>query len=490
MDAAIKTFFRSVEQTVGTCDMFRPGDAVLVGVSGGPDSVALLHVLRHLAERFNLHLGMAHLNHCLRPKDAGRDEAFVSALAHELSLPCHIERCNVNEYRHHHKLSLEEAGREVRYAFLERIAKCHRYSKIALGHHADDNAELILMCLLRGSGPLGLSGMRPVRAGRIVRPLLRVTRSDILRFLAFKKATYVCDDSNNDPCFTRNRIRSHLIPEIRKHYNPGIVDALNRLGMISEAEEAWIAQIISPVFDSMVRFNGDQLLVSVEPLKAHHLAVQRRLLRRAVETLKGDLRRISLAHIDAVIDELNKGKSGNWLTLPDGIRICFTSRQLRMMKTAKGQRAVGSNLKPEAAGPFEYRVKREKIDSTPFDCDIFEIGMTLRFFQSGPVSMAAVREAGHECAFFDMKKLQFPLTLRNFRPGDRFVPLGMKGHQKVKDFFINRKVPQGHRIRCPLLLSGDRIIWVAGHQIDDAVKVESLTRDVLNVELLTANSRK
>ncbi len=490
--AAIKTFLQTIASTAKTCDMFQSGDAVLIGVSGGPDSVALLYALQHLSDRFGLRLGIAHLNHCLRRAHSDRDEDFVAALAQKLNLPCFIERCDVNACRRQLKMSLEEAARVARFAFLEKIAARNHYDKIALGHHADDNAELILMCLLRGSGPLGLSGMRPVREGKIVRPLLRTSRSDILHFLKREKAAYVLDESNDDPSFTRNRIRGQLMPELKQNYNPRIVDALNRLGMIAEAEEAWIGEMITPLFEKGVLFHsGEKLILSLPQLKKQPLAVQRRLLRKALKVLKGDLRRITLDHIDAVIGGFGDASEGKRLTLPQGVRVCFEPERLCFIKEPE---EVGRRRKVRSShlltGAFEYRIDREQFDPILFDCYLHEIGMKVRFLKSKPISMDMMREAGQEHAFFDMNKIEFPLILRNFRPGDRFTPLGMTGHQKVKRFFINCKVPRNQRMQCPLLLSRNKIIWIAGYQIDDAVKVTSSTRDVLEVELLVAEDGK
>jgi tRNA(Ile)-lysidine synthase len=460
----------------------------LIGVSGGPDSVALLYGLRGLADRFGLRLGVAHLNHCLRQTDYDRDEAFVAVLSQTLGLPCFIERADVDRYRREHRLSLEEAAREVRYDFLNRMAARHRYGKIALGHHADDNAELILMCLLRGSGPLGLSGMQAIRDGKFVRPLLRMSRCDILQFLREQKIHYMIDESNHDLRFTRNRIRHHLLPELKQHYNPRVVESLNRLGKIFDAEEAWMDEMTETVFEKLLRLHtGEKLVLSLSHLKQQPVALQRRLLRKALERLKGDLRRITLEHVDTIIAQFACISDGKCLSLPQGLQIHFEQGYLCFTINTQAERS-GVVSEPDVS--FVYRIEKEQIGKMPFECGLHEIGMKIRFFTIRPLSTLIMREAGQRRAFFDMEKVKFPLILRNRRPGDRFTPLGMTGHQKVKDFFINRKVPGNQRKHCPLLLSREHIIWVAGYQIDDAVKVTSSTRNVLNAELLVANNAK
>ena len=195
--------------------MVQNGDAVLVAVSGGADSVALVYILLELAPQYSFRMAIAHLNHCLREKESDRDEAFVASLAKKLELPFYIGREDVLRYQKRHRLSLEDAARQVRYRFYDSIAAKYGYGKIALGHHADDNAELVLMNLLRGSGPLGLSGIPPVRDNRIVRPLINLRRSEIMDYAAVKKLDYVTDSSNWNLKFHRNKIRARLIPQLK-----------------------------------------------------------------------------------------------------------------------------------------------------------------------------------------------------------------------------------------------------------------------------------
>jgi tRNA(Ile)-lysidine synthase len=216
----VKRILRAVDRTLRTHCMLQNADAVLVAVSGGADSVALLHILLELAPKYSLRMAIAHLNHGLRQKESDRDEAFVASLAKQLELPFYVGREDVRGYRQRHRLSIEDAARQVRYRFYNSVAVNYGYGKIALGHHGDDNAELILMNLLRGSGPLGLSGISPVRDGKIVRPLINLRRSEIMDYVAAKNLDYVTDSSNWDLKFRRNKIRTRLIPQLKSGYNP------------------------------------------------------------------------------------------------------------------------------------------------------------------------------------------------------------------------------------------------------------------------------
>ena len=227
---------RLVDEALTKFGLIAEGDSVLVGVSGGPDSVALLHLLRDRAPARRLHLGIAHLNHQLR-EGAGRDEEFVRQLAAALGLPFHGHRAEVRAWQVRHRLSLEEAARQVRYAFFEEVCAANGYAKIALGHHADDNAETLLLHLLRGSGRLGLSGIPAIRAGGTIRPLIFATRSDIADYLRTRKIPYVSDPTNTDITFFRNRIRHRLIPDLERDYHLGMRSILSRTALILRAEE-------------------------------------------------------------------------------------------------------------------------------------------------------------------------------------------------------------------------------------------------------------
>lgn len=474
-------FIHSVEQTVKAFEMFKPKDSVLVGVSGGPDSVALLYVLLALASTFSLRIGVAHLNHCLRQDDSDKDAEFVASLARKLNLPCYITKKDVRRYQQKNKLSLEEAARSVRYAFLNNVAERNRFNKIALGHHSDDNAELVLMYIFRGSGPLGISGIPPKRDEKIVRPLIRSTRSEVIEFLSENRLRYVSDSSNTDRKYLRNKIRHELIPSLKASYNPRITETLNRLASIIRREDEWIEDIITPIFEkSALAVEGDKIVLSVQRLDGIHIAAKRRVIRKAIKRIKGDLRRITLTHIDSTISLLEKGPAYACLDLPDRIRIRKKRNILILSREKSALRSLDVKSIDGETLFFEYKI------SKPGALFIKEINTQLKLSETGIENLHDVHGTGHQIAFFDMDNLAFPLVVRNFRPGDRFTPLGMTGTQKVKKYFINNKVPRTERERCPLLLSQGKIIWVVGYRIDDFVKIKSSTKNVLKAELFLA----
>ena len=460
--------------------MLQSGDSVLVGVSGGPDSVALLHVLHRLAQPFSLTLGVAHLNHCLRKKDSDRDAEFVGSLAGRFNLPFFLEKKDVRKYQLRHKLSLEEAARKLRYNFFHHTAKENRFNKIALGHHRDDNAELILMYLIRGSGRLGLTGIPSVRNNIIIRPLIHVSRNEIIDFLTTEGFEFVTDLSNQDRRFFRNKIRHQLIPLLENSYNPEIKRTITRLAAILRTEDEWIETLLESSYkESLSVIQENKVVLSIPRVKDIHLAAIRRIIRKAIAHVKSDLKRITFKHVDAVTTLIRTGPSYGNLDLPNGIKVKREGDQL-IFSTEKNDHQTESSDNRTSSFDYEYIIQKPDI------LLIKEIGRYIKFSVIDIKEQPDFIRSGQSVAFFDIEKLSFPMILRNFKPGDRFSPLGMSGSQKVKNYFINNKISRSERSICPLLISDGRIIWIVGHRIDDSVKVVPSTKKLLKAELLLA----
>ena len=463
-------FLSAVEEAARHYQMISRGDGILVGVSGGPDSVALLHSLVALAPKWSLRLIVAHLNHQLRGPTADKEAAFVNNIATDLRIPCEVASRDVAAYGTRHRLSLQEAARAVRYAFYDEVAAKYSAEKIALGHHADDNAESILIHLLRGTGPLGLAGMPPVRDGRIIRPLIDLTRKEILAFLERRGLQYVQDPSNLNTDYLRNRIRHQLLPLLKTEYNPNTVDALNRLGSIlRDEEDFWDLTVRELVQDPSWEHGSQGISVPIGRLSALHPALLRRVLRHAILSVKGDLKRLGHVHVQAVIQLIVGSSPSGRLDLPGGITVWRDRETLRFLSEP-----------PHKIAEFAYDILGIQTTRIP------EIGQALKLHTCNRSDVLDPRSYPLTTALFDMETIIFPLTVRNFNDGDRFTPLGMNGSQKVKTFFINQKVARSERLRCPILLSGGHIIWVGGYRIDDSVKITNKTKKILKAELLPA----
>lgn len=475
----------AVADTIRSRQMFHQGDAVLVGVSGGADSVALLHILLQLSATLHLSLGIAHLNHGLRGDASDRDAVFVMSLAKEFDLPCYTATKDVDALRRNLGSGIEAAGRHARYQFYEQTAERHGFDKIALGHHADDSAELVMMNLLRGSGPGGIAGVPPARKARIVRPLIDVRRRDISSYICANHLPFVSDASNQDTRFLRNRVRHELIPQLSDVYNPRLTEALVRTASISRAEEEWLGKIAADMLAAATLRTGKQhMLLSMAYLTGLHVAAFRRVIRGALECINGNLNGITYLHVDAIMDLVFKGRDQGERHLPHRLRVSRRGPTLLISKEKQPLREISHDHLPQKGCPYRYNIPYPEVQS--LSLLIAETAQRLLFSVIKREDLSRLTMGGQERAFFDMEKLDFPLVLRNHQNGDRFTPLGMKGSQKVQKYFIDAKIARVDRKICPILLSREQIIWVVGHRMDERFKIEPATRYILKMELSLA----
>ncbi len=339
---------KKILQTLETYQMLKPGDAVLAAVSGGPDSVALFRFLLDLTTHghYQFKLGVAHLNHLIRGSDALEDEAFVRKLAQDADVPFYCEKKDVKTHAKESRQSVEQAGRELRYAFLDSLCSTHGYTKIALGHTRDDNAELVLMNLLRGAAAKGLSGIPPIRGNRYIRPLIQVSKKEILSLLDKNQLPYRIDASNTDPAFLRNRIRHRLIPLLESEYNPEVVDALDRSSRILKQEDDFLEIRMSEALTTcLIRQDDDRIVLSKERLAGLHPALLNRVLRASIKTLKKNLDRISLAHMHNMVTFCFSRTDGKSLDLPGRIRIYKTRKTIEIKMEKQNLRRLGKAQK-------------------------------------------------------------------------------------------------------------------------------------------------
>ncbi len=348
-NALPRSFIQDADATIHEFHMLDQKDKVLIAVSGGPDSVALGLAMLGVRQTYDITIGIAHLNHMLRGEASNKDEAFVKTFAHKLNLPFYSEHHDVQAYAKKYRLSIETAGREVRYAFFDRLSNLHGYKKIATGHTADDNIELVLMNLLRGAGSKGLSGIPPVRGDRVIRPLIKTSKKQIIDFLAQQNQAYQVDESNTDPAYLRNRIRNKLIPHLQSDYNPEITDALGRMSHIMRQEEDLMDAETKKQFNRCrtepESDSNSSIIFSKARLSTLHPAILNRVIRMALKHLKKDLNRISYTHIKDIIDLCFHHPSGKSLDMPGQIRIYKTKAHLLIKKETSPLRNIGRKEK-------------------------------------------------------------------------------------------------------------------------------------------------
>ena len=466
-----------VRKTMVRHAMVERGGRLLVAVSGGPDSVALLHLLAMMASEYELSLVVAHLNHGLRGKEADREESFVRRMSQEMGLKCVSRKVDIITLKEPGK-SMEELCRDQRYTFLQEAATAVQATKIALGHHLDDQAETVLMHLLRGSGAEGLHGMLPQREGMIIRPLLEVTRKEILSFLTETGLTSMDDSSNAHDCHLRNRIRHHLLPLLQDGYNPQIAANLSRTAEIMRLDDDYLAAEVEIWLkeQGIVCGTEGQSLALPEFLKLHE-AIQQRIIRTLLSGILPFGKGISYRHVKAVL-ALAKGCHGSAdLDLPGGVllrreyeRLVFARRSCRGHAGVTGRSRVLPHYCYALAVPGVFHIP--------------EAGATISLQWADRPSSFLPDTLGVGVALLDYDALRPPLVIRNVLPGDRMQPLGMAGTKKLKSIFIDDKIPWARRRHLPLLADRESIIWLASGRISERARVTEKTRLVLNAEIV------
>ena len=456
-----------VENTILKYHMLAKGDQVVIGVSGGPDSIALLHLLCQLKQAWQLDLVVAHFDHLLRSESSGEAE-FVRGFAGELGLEFFTERGYVREYAQKNGLSIQVAARELRYDFLERVADKTRSQKIAIAHHLDDQGETIVMNFLRGPSPRGLAGIPPVR-GKIIRPLIDVTRGEIEEYIKNNQLATVEDHSNYDKKYFRNRVRLEIIPGL-KEYNPNLMAGLVKGGEIFREEDLYLEQLTEVLFNKNCIFESDKILsVSYGIYKELPLAIKRRFLRKCFIKLVDSSREMGFDEVERVATWLDKPVSGKLLEWPSGIKIKYSQGRISIGK-------FESVLEEDNGADFQLAVPRSG-----------QIEINSDLFRAEVVKIEEVELKGGDpwTVFLDADKIFFPLIIRNRRDGDRFYPLGVGGRKKLKDFFIDLKIPKEKRDEILLVTSLEgEIIWVMGLRIDERYKVTEATKKILKLSLI------
>ena len=472
------TLLDKVRETLSRHAMLTEGDHVLVAVSGGRDSVVLLRLLVLLVPEYGLRLTVGHFNHGLRGEEADGDADFVHQLARQMGVATAFGKIAKGIYQRHRGRSVEEIAREERYRFLETTAASCEANRIATGHHRRDQAETVLIRLVRGCGLEGLRGIPPVREGRIIRPLLFATKHEIDDFLRQEGLPCREDSSNQNIRYLRNRIRQGLLPELEKRYNPRMEEGLARLAEIVRRDDDYLRSVAAEILQSLCVKSGMDVYIPLAPFKKLHEALQARVVKALLEACSEAAGRVGHRHVEAVLSLCQrKATQRGRLNLPCAITVTKEGEILRVRKDAGRQSLRVTDEKRMADNAYAYPV------TVPGAVPVPEVGKTFRFAWTESPDWQEFREEP-SVVYLAEEGMIPPLVLRNFRPGDRITPLGMKGTKKVHDVFIDQKIPRDKRGEIPLLADADSVLWIAGRMISERVKVTDRSLKVLKAEMV------
>lgn len=434
-----------VLETIKTYNMIQKGDTIIVGLSGGPDSLALMNVLYDLKDQLKVSLVAVHINHLLRGDDADEDEKFVKLYCEEKSIPCHVFRIDITKIAEAQKKSFEEAGRDARYEAFDLVAKSYENYKIAVAHNKNDIAETFFINLMRGAGINGLASIDYHREGHIIRPLLACSRVEIEDFCETSGLTPRMDHTNMENHYLRNKIRNQMIPMLNNIFELDSVESIFRSTEIIKNEKAFIQKHIEAVFEQIAVQESDTIVLELSPFNQLSDAEKYHLIRLCIKKVRGHLTNISY---DKILRIANLKRVGAMVEVDSCFSVRLGSDQLYFYNDSK--------LKNESKIQDNVALNVKKI--------------TIEMLSSYKLSPTQVA--------IDADKIVGKLCVRNRQPGDTFIPLGMKGKKKVKSFFIDEKVPYIKRDQLRLVSDDEKIIWIENMRISDLVKITSDTKNI------------
>ena len=453
--------FDKVKKTIEKNIMLTDGDAVIVALSGGADSCALLSILVDLVPVYHLQLIVAHFNHGLRGDDADQDEAFCRKLSLDYGLPFNVAKMHLTKAPK--GVSPEEYFRLERYRFLDQVAIEHHAQKIALGHNLNDQAETVLFNILRGAGLDGLKGFLPVRDGKYIRPLMDISRSEIEHYLKLRELTCREDRSNQNRDYMRNRIRLDLMPYLKEKFNPRIEQSLYRLSEIARLDDECLNDVVRDILSSTnLRHTPEGIYFSCDLFIKLKPAIRLRMIKLLLEDLSGHSNGFSYVHIQQAVNLITNKPTGKKISLPFQLEIEKQYKNIFIGKKVTRPFFAYEYLLPES-GEIHIREKQ----------------MILSVSQ---ISVEEIDFSRPRTVYMDADCLKMPLLIRNRRHGDWFEPLGMHGKQKIKKLMIDRKIPASEREKLALVVDQLSVIWIENVHLNDRVKISKETKHVLMLE--------
>ncbi len=464
----INGFIESFEKYSFKHKLFRSGEKIVVGFSGGADSTALLLALWHLKSKYGYSILAAHVNYNLRGDDSQLDEQFVRKFCFDRNISLVVKNANVKS-----SSSVENHAREIRFGYFNDLRKLYKIQKIVLGHNREDQAETLLFRLFRGSGYTGIKGISPI-TDDIVHPLLSFCREDIVSYLESEDIQWREDLSNENNTYTRNKIRNQMIPWIKEHLNPNVVSKLYETAEIfAETDDILESLATRRYLKAQIKHSKDECILSSRIIRKTKSVLRYYVYKEAYSRINGNSK--DFYHNNFIdIENLLNSDGSKQIFLPNNIfvfkeydELIFTNIDISKFENLENEKEITSL---RSRFTFEdYRIIMKKIKKMPNKRNLFE---------------------DKNVAYIDFDKTSFPLTIRHRKPGDRFYPLGMQHNKKLKDFLIDEKVPKFDRDKVLIFCDKEKIIWLAGHRIDNRVVTSEQTLNILQIRIERMTTKK
>jgi len=450
-------------------NLINKGEKVLVALSGGPDSVCLLHILYKLKSDFNIELGAAHVNHMLRGNEAIEDEEYSRKLCESLGVEFFSTRIDIHKISKEKGISEEMAGREERYNFFKEIKLAKGYNKVAVAHNLNDQAETVIMNLMRGSGIEGLCGIRVKRQGGIIRPVLCLSRDEIEEYCRINDLKPRIDKTNLENIYSRNKIRHDILPYMKENFNENIIETINRMSKLIQIDNDYLNKEVELNYSRYCEKRSDSLTISKGAFSLD-LALLTRLIKKSLFNFSEKYKNIEMKHIYEVI-ELSKNTTNKKIYLPNNILCENIYGDIYL----KDKRKVLNKKDNKEEGEVILNKKDLDNNSIEYNNYIVEFKIINNLKNNIEFSNNVLIK------YFDYDNIKEELKIRHRRNGDKMIPLGMKGNKKVKDILINLKIPAEKRKEIPIVVFDEEIAWIVGHRVSESFKVTKKTNKILKI---------
>ena len=454
--------FDKVLSSIQKHNLIEDGDRIVVGISGGPDSITLLHILNRLRKNINIQVYAAHLNHQLRGINSQEDAFFVTRFCDEMGITCFVKSEDVSTYCKENGLSIEEGARKLRYEMFEEVRLKTKSNKIAVGHNLNDQAETVLMRILRGTGLQGLKGIEIKRDDGVIRPLLEIKRDEIENYCKEHNLNPRIDESNLETIYTRNKIRLELIPYLSENFNSNIVNSIVRMSSSLDLDNSYMEEESIKIFNQVANISQDRIDINIQSYKGLHSAIKLRVLRLSIKKILGDTKSIDKKHIYDILELEDDSKINKMLNLPRSIFVYRTSTEI----VITNKEILIDEIK------FCYNVPKEGfINIREIDSSITTQIVSIEKFKG--------MKKDNDSIAFDLEKIKGKLTISSREQGDK-IKLS-NGTKKIKDMFIDLKIPKEQRCRIPIIKDESEVMSVSTLRISENYKINPKTKEVLKV---------